>query len=240
MSLPLHETSLLLVIEELIRVDSARGPNEKLCFIFNFHHGLCRLLALAGRTSADDYVPLLAYCILKADPRRLLSNIQYVSTFASTGRRILSYEKALLDFSTAVKCLLQLRPTRLAAAAVETSPAAAPTEHSDGVVGMPFDRSQPLVEDELSASQLRLLSMAQNMGFARDDVLLALAQVQYSAVQLHNDGDTTTLNFAAAKLQMLEWLLAVGELRELHSDRNIMAAMIKSVTAAEMVASVEN
>lgn len=43
-ALPVHETSLMLVMEELIRIDSVVGPNEKLCCIFNFHHGLCDLL----------------------------------------------------------------------------------------------------------------------------------------------------------------------------------------------------
>lgn len=35
---------------------------------------------------------------------------------------------------------------------------------------------------------------------------------------------------------MLEWLLAVGELREEHTMEAIVAAMVVSATAAEMVA----
>ena len=103
-----HEESLLLVMEELLRINSYRGPNRKLECIYRFWLGIWELLKLSTVPAADDYVPLLSYITLKASPRHLLSNLQYVYTFAA-GRSNSKYEKALLDFSQAVKCLQRLR-----------------------------------------------------------------------------------------------------------------------------------
>ena len=101
------------VSEELLRLAGARGPNAKLACLYNFRKGLVDLLALTQAPSADDYVPLLAYCLLKASPRRLLTDLQFVVCCAGAGRQVAAYERALLDFGAAVKCLTHLRPARL-------------------------------------------------------------------------------------------------------------------------------
>ena len=56
-----HEESLMLVMEELLRINMYRGPNRKLQCIAEFWDGVVKLLGLTQRApAADDYLPLLS------------------------------------------------------------------------------------------------------------------------------------------------------------------------------------
>ena len=147
-ALLVHENSLMLVMEELLRINGRRGPNRKLECIAEFWRGTIELLSLTqGAPAADDYVPLLSYITLKASPRNLLSNLQYVYTFATGRYSNPAYERALVDFGQAVKVLQRLLPQRM-------SP-----------------------ETPLTAAQGRLKESALAMDFTEEDILLALRHV---------------------------------------------------------------
>lgn len=157
-----HESSLLLVMEELLRINDFRGPNRKLECILNFWKGVVELLSLTvGMPAADDYLPLLSYVTLKASPKNLLSNLQYIYTFREVDMQGRSpnagYERALVDFGQAVKCLKRLRPRRM-------SP-----------------------DTPLTPVQARLKEAAIAMDFAEEDVLLALRQLPAADASLDED-----------------------------------------------------
>eukprot|EP01043_Picozoa_sp_COSAG02_P034472 COSAG02_NODE_2411_length_8920_cov_5.544496_7_plen_1096_part_00 len=157
-----HENSLLLVMQELLRINDFRGPNRKLECIVKFWKGIVELLSLTvGMPAADDYLPLLSYVTLKASPKNLLSNLQYIYTFREVDMQGRSptagYERALVDFGQAVKCLKRLRPRRM-------SP-----------------------DTPLTPVQARLKEAAIAMDFAEEDVLLALRQLPAEDAALDED-----------------------------------------------------
>jgi hypothetical protein len=157
-----HENSLLLVMEELLRINDFRGPNRKLECIVKFWKGVVELLSLTvGMPAADDYLPLLSYVTLKASPKNLLSNLQYIYTFREVDMQGRSptagYERALVDFGQAVKCLKRLRPRRMS------------------------------LDTPLTPVQTRLKEAAMAMDFAEEDVLLALRQLPVEDAALDED-----------------------------------------------------
>ncbi|XP_047527492.1 rab5 GDP/GTP exchange factor isoform X1 [Vanessa atalanta] len=75
---------LYKAISELLAVDGAAGPGGKLSRV----RRACRhVLALCGPTaSADDLLPALIFTVLKANPPRLVSNINFVTRFCNAQR----------------------------------------------------------------------------------------------------------------------------------------------------------
>jgi hypothetical protein len=158
-----HENSLMSVMEELLRINHYRGPNRKLECIVEFWRGVVELLSLTmgNGVAADDYLPLLSYVTLKASPKNLLSNLQYIYTFREVDAQGRSptagYDRALVDFGQAVKVLKRMRPRRM-------SP-----------------------ETPLTPVQARLKEAAIAMDFAEEDVLLALRQIPAADAAVDED-----------------------------------------------------
>ncbi|XP_052758833.1 rab5 GDP/GTP exchange factor isoform X2 [Galleria mellonella] len=78
---------LYKAISELLSMDSAASPGGKLRQV----RRCCRhVLALCGRdgapASADDLLPALIFTVLKANPPRLVSNINFVTRFCNAQR----------------------------------------------------------------------------------------------------------------------------------------------------------
>ncbi|CAH2086897.1 unnamed protein product [Euphydryas editha] len=75
---------LYKAISELLAVDGAPGPGGKLARV----RRACRhVLALCGApASADDLLPALIFTVLKANPPRLVSNINFVTRFCNAQR----------------------------------------------------------------------------------------------------------------------------------------------------------
>lgn len=91
---PIKPELLALAVEELLRIDDYKAPRDKLVCILNacrvINEVFKRTMAEAVDTdasgpsrplSADDFLPMLIYTLLKANPRHLPSNSRFVETF---------------------------------------------------------------------------------------------------------------------------------------------------------------
>ena len=72
-----------LAQQELLKIKNYRAPRDKVICILNACKVIFGLLknASTSDTSADAFIPLLIYVILKASPEHLVSNIQYIFRF---------------------------------------------------------------------------------------------------------------------------------------------------------------
>ncbi|KAL8832532.1 MAG: hypothetical protein Q9191_000214 [Dirinaria sp. TL-2023a] len=74
---------LSLAQQELLKIKTYRAPRDKVICVLNCCKVIFGLLRNAkfADTSADSFVPLLIYVVLRANPEHLVSNIQYILRF---------------------------------------------------------------------------------------------------------------------------------------------------------------
>ncbi|KAI0255953.1 hypothetical protein BJV78DRAFT_1119095 [Lactifluus subvellereus] len=78
---------LLFAQQELVKINHYKAPRDKLICILNCCKVIFGLIRhLNSEESADTFVPILIYVVLKANPENLLSNVEFINRFRNPSK----------------------------------------------------------------------------------------------------------------------------------------------------------
>ncbi|KAG6899168.1 hypothetical protein C0993_012728 [Termitomyces sp. T159_Od127] len=160
---------LLFAQQELLKINHYKAPRDKLICILNcckVIYGLIR--HLQADESADAFVPILIYVVLKANPEHLLSNVEFINRFRNPEKLQSEAGYYLSSLMGAVSFIETMDHTSLSNISQEEF------EHNveDAIQGLPLsETSSPIVTQtppaphagEESAQPLAMSAPAQSL-----------------------------------------------------------------------------
>lgn len=175
---PVEPSLLKLAVYELVRIDHYKAPRDKLVCILNacrvINDVLKRTIAESGASgrplSADDFLPLLIYCVVAANPPRLHSNLEFVAAFRHPSRLVAEDAYFLTALQSAVAFVRDAGPKALDVTPEEFERLCAESLESrardgaDDVPGAATSTSRPLEQEAPGSPSSRGVARRQDSG----------------------------------------------------------------------------
>eukprot|EP01122_Echinamoeba_exundans_P006543 TRINITY_DN1864_c0_g1_i2.p1 TRINITY_DN1864_c0_g1~~TRINITY_DN1864_c0_g1_i2.p1 ORF type:complete len:429 (-),score=103.88 TRINITY_DN1864_c0_g1_i2:168-1454(-) len=177
-----------LAIEELRKIAQYKAPRDKVVCVLNcckLIYGILNKASASGHPAgADDFLPLLIYVVLRANPPQMHSNLQYILKFRNPSKMIseagyyFTHLESTIDFIEHLDASkLTIDPQdfeRLLAQAQQQTAARnqkAPTMQ-DAQKSVELERLPSIVEPQPSLSSGSSPSVSTNIGFSTDSLLM--------------------------------------------------------------------